>query len=148
MSSAPNMLPGSGAGTRGGLPEEKNVAQLVKENTNVYARKFQALLDRSTPHTMERWLFTLGLFLLFVLRVVISQGVSLVLAGAHDPSHINKALPLTSVTVVHRLLRPGYLHSEPVPRVPAASIRPVNSRGPGCRRGRRRRAGSTGRRWA
>ncbi|OCF36806.1 hypothetical protein I316_01402 [Kwoniella heveanensis BCC8398] len=68
----PNMAPG--AGIRGGLPEEKNVAQLVKENTNVYARKFQALLDRSTPHVLERWLVTLGLFLLFALNVVLRQG--------------------------------------------------------------------------
>ncbi|WVR07102.1 hypothetical protein IAU60_004141 [Kwoniella sp. DSM 27419] len=68
----PNMAPGSGI--RGGLPEEKNVAQIVKENTNVYARKFQALLDRSTPHVMERWLVTLGLFLLFALNVVLRQG--------------------------------------------------------------------------
>ncbi|OCF60640.1 hypothetical protein L486_00276 [Kwoniella mangroviensis CBS 10435] len=68
----PNLTPGSGI--RGGLPEEKNVAQLVKENTNVYARKFQALLDRSTPHVMERWLVTLGLFLLFVLNVILRQG--------------------------------------------------------------------------
>ncbi|WWC89267.1 uncharacterized protein L201_004188 [Kwoniella dendrophila CBS 6074] len=63
-------------GIRGGngLPEEKNVAQIVKENTNVYARKFQALLDRSTPHVMERWLATLGLFILFALNVVFRQG--------------------------------------------------------------------------
>lgn len=70
------MAPGSGSGIRGGLPEEKNVAQLVKENTNVYARRFQALLDRSTPHVMERWLVTAGLFLLFGLNVVLRQGVS------------------------------------------------------------------------
>ena len=78
-SSAPSMTPGSGAGTRGGLPEEKNVAQVIQENTNVYARKFQALLDRSTPHVVERWLGTGGLFLLFVLSVVLRQGVSCIL---------------------------------------------------------------------
>lgn len=66
--------PGTGAGMRGGLPEEKNVAQMVQEHTNVYARKFQALLDRSTPHTPERWLFTAGLFLLFALNVILRQG--------------------------------------------------------------------------
>lgn len=57
------------------MPEEKNVAQLMKENTNVYARKFQGLLDRSTPHVMERWLLTAGLFLLFALSVILRQGV-------------------------------------------------------------------------
>lgn len=72
LASAPNMTPGSGV--RGGLPEEKNVAQLVKDNTGVYARKFQALLDRSTPHVFERWIVTGGLFLLFLLNVVLRQG--------------------------------------------------------------------------
>ena len=78
MAPAPgsHMSPGTGAGIRGGLPEERNVAQLVKENTNVYSRKLQALLDRSTPHVMERWLLTGGLFLLFALSVVLRQGVS------------------------------------------------------------------------
>jgi len=69
------MTPGSGI--RGGLPEEKNVAQMVRENTTVYGRKYQALLDRSTPHVMERWLGTLGLFILFGLNVVFRQGVRL-----------------------------------------------------------------------
>jgi hypothetical protein len=68
--------PGTGAGIRGGLPEEKNVAQLVQEHTNVYARKFQGLLDRSTPHVIERWIVTGVLFLLFLLNVVLRQGVS------------------------------------------------------------------------
>ena len=53
------------------------MAQLVKENTNVYARKFQALLDRSTPHVMERWLFTGGMFVLFALSVIFRRGVGL-----------------------------------------------------------------------
>lgn len=70
--------PGTGAGLRGGLPEEKNVAEIVRENTTVYGRKFQALLDRSTPHLLERWLVTLGLFLLFALNVILRQGVSVV----------------------------------------------------------------------
>jgi hypothetical protein len=65
-----------GAGIRGGLPEEKNVAQMVRENTTVYGRKWQGLLDRSTPHVMERWLGTLGLFILFALNVIFRQGVS------------------------------------------------------------------------
>jgi hypothetical protein len=61
---------------RGGLPEEKNVAQIVRDNTTVYGRKFQGLLDRSTPHVVERWLLTLGLFIIFSLNVIFRQGVS------------------------------------------------------------------------
>ena len=61
---------------RGGLPEEKNVAQIVRDNTTVYGRKFQGLLDRSTPHVVERWLVTLGLFIVFALNVIFRQGVS------------------------------------------------------------------------
>lgn len=74
MSSPSNMVPGSGAGLRGGLPEEKNVFEVVRDNTNVYARKFQGLLDRSTPHMLERWVFTGFLFLCFTLVVVLRQG--------------------------------------------------------------------------
>lgn len=51
------------------------MAQMVKENTNVYARKFQGLLDRSTPHITERWGVTAGLFIVFCLNVVVRQGV-------------------------------------------------------------------------
>ncbi|WVO16158.1 hypothetical protein L204_103828 [Cryptococcus depauperatus] len=68
----PNMAPG--AGIRGGLPAENNMAHIVKENANVYSRKFQAFLDRSTPHVLERWLFTMGLFIIFSLNVIIRQG--------------------------------------------------------------------------
>ena len=71
-----NMNPGSGSGMRGGLPEEKNVAQMVQEHTNKYARRFQMILDRSTPMVVERWLGTLGVFLLFALNVILRQGVS------------------------------------------------------------------------
>jgi hypothetical protein len=74
MATNPSYVPGTGAGIRGGLPEEKNVFDAIKENTNVYARRWQALLDRSTPHTMERWLGTVTLFILFSLSVVVRQG--------------------------------------------------------------------------
>lgn len=36
------MAPGSGSGVRGGLPEEKNVAQIVQENTSKWGRRFVA----------------------------------------------------------------------------------------------------------
>jgi len=105
------MTPGSGI--RGGLPEEKNVAQLVRENTTVYGRKYQALLDRSTPHVMERWLGTLGLFILFALNVVFRQGVRLL---------IQKMGGGADEIVVHRVLCSCYLHAQLVPCVPAASF--------------------------
>ncbi|RXK35998.1 hypothetical protein M231_06712 [Tremella mesenterica] len=63
------------SGGRAGLGEERNVAQIVSENTGVYARKFQALLDRSTPHVMERWGVTAVLGFVFVLNVVLRQGI-------------------------------------------------------------------------
>ena len=89
-----NMAPG--AGIRGGLPEEKNVAQLVRENTTVWGRKYQGLLDRSTPHVMERWLGTLGVFILFGLNVVFRQGVSYLPASTIESTDQDSGL--SSVT--------------------------------------------------
>ncbi|KAJ6495772.1 retrieval of early ER protein Rer1 [Mycena vitilis] len=37
-------------------------------------RQYQQLLDRWTPHTLNRWLATAGLLSLFLLRIVLSQG--------------------------------------------------------------------------
>ncbi|KAL1411550.1 hypothetical protein Q8F55_002512 [Vanrija albida] len=74
MATSANYIPGSGAGIRGGLPEDKNVVDAIRENTNIYARRFQGLLDRSTPHVLERWLVTGTLFILFSLSVVARQG--------------------------------------------------------------------------
>lgn len=39
-------------------------------------RQYQSYLDRATPHVMYRWLGTLGLTVLFELRIVFAQGVS------------------------------------------------------------------------
>ncbi|TYJ54129.1 hypothetical protein B9479_005227 [Cryptococcus floricola] len=71
---ANNIGPGSGAGYRGGVSEEKSVAHKFKESTNLFARRFQAALDRSTPMVLERWLLTLGFFIIFLLNVIIRQG--------------------------------------------------------------------------
>ncbi|KAJ7106050.1 Rer1 family-domain-containing protein [Mycena crocata] len=38
------------------------------------ARQYQQLLDRWTPHTLQRWLATAGLLAVFLLRIVLSQG--------------------------------------------------------------------------
>ena len=39
-------------------------------------RQYQKILDRWTPHVLQRWLATLGLLSLFMLRIVLSHGVS------------------------------------------------------------------------
>lgn len=38
-------------------------------------RQYQQTLDKWTPHILQRWLGTLGLVALFMLRIVLSQGV-------------------------------------------------------------------------
>jgi hypothetical protein len=40
-------------------------------------RQYQQILDRWTPHILQRWLATAGLVAVFFLRIVLSQGVSL-----------------------------------------------------------------------
>ncbi|KZV89973.1 retrieval of early ER protein Rer1 [Exidia glandulosa HHB12029] len=37
-------------------------------------RRYQQLLDRSAPHTVNRWLATAGLIAVFILRIVFAQG--------------------------------------------------------------------------
>lgn len=81
MATPANLIPGSGAGIRGGLEEDKNVFDALRENTSVGARRFQALLDRSTPHVMERWLVTGTLLVLFSLSVIVRQGWYIIMCG-------------------------------------------------------------------
>lgn len=40
-------------------------------------RQYQQMLDKVTPFVLYRWLGTAGLLSVFVLRIVLSQGVSL-----------------------------------------------------------------------
>lgn len=81
MTTPANLIPGSGAGIRGGVEEDKNVFDALRDNSNVYARKFQAALDRSTPHVTERWLVTGTLLILFSLSVVVRQGWYIVMCA-------------------------------------------------------------------
>lgn len=37
-------------------------------------RQYQQTLDRWTPHVLQRWLGTLGLLIIFMLRIVLSEG--------------------------------------------------------------------------
>jgi len=53
-------------------PIQNVTAQYVK-----IQRQYQQILDRWTPHMLQRWLATVGLLALFFLRIVLAQGVSL-----------------------------------------------------------------------
>lgn len=49
--------------------------QPLKTHYTRITRQYRALLDRTAPHLMYRWLGTAGLFSLFMLRIVFAQGV-------------------------------------------------------------------------
>jgi len=52
----------------------------VQTLTNHYVkvqRQYQQILDRWTPFVLKRWLATAGLLALFMLRIVLAQGVRL-----------------------------------------------------------------------
>lgn len=48
---------------------------------NDFSRAFQHYLDRSTPHPVHRWLGTLAVALIYVLRVYFVQGFYIVSYG-------------------------------------------------------------------
>ncbi|XP_010906341.1 protein RER1B [Elaeis guineensis] len=48
---------------------------------NDFSRAFQYYLDRSTPHTLGRWLGTLGVAVIYCLRVYYVQGFYIVTYG-------------------------------------------------------------------
>lgn len=48
---------------------------------NDFSRLFQYYLDRSTPHMVERWLGTLAVAMVYVLRVYFVQGFYIVSYG-------------------------------------------------------------------
>lgn len=64
---------GSGMGQQGDKGE-KNVAQLIVDSGNKWSRAYRTLLDRSTPLTVQRWLFTGVVLLIFLAVVLIRQG--------------------------------------------------------------------------
>lgn len=41
-----------------------------------FLRQYQQVLDRWTPYALYRWLGTSGLLMIFMLRILIAQGVS------------------------------------------------------------------------
>lgn len=63
------------------MMEEDNNAPLlqnVQDKVAVARRKYQSILDRWTPYMLNRWLTTGGLLCLFILRIVLAQGVRLI----------------------------------------------------------------------
>lgn len=65
---------GSGMGQQGGDKGEKNVAQLIVDSGNKWSRAYRTLLDRSTPLTVQRWIFTGVVLVIFIAVVLIRQG--------------------------------------------------------------------------
>lgn len=68
--------------------------QTVQASISKAQRQYQQTLDRWTPHVLQRWLTTLGLLALFMLRIVLSQGVgnhlvSWCILGTHPPSVVH-----------------------------------------------------------
>lgn len=54
---------------------DSSPAQNVMASFTKLQRQYQQILDRWTPHMLYRWLGTGGVFLVFVLRIVLAQGV-------------------------------------------------------------------------
>ena len=54
-------------------PMEKVTAHYFK-----FQRQYQQSLDRWTPHVTQRWVAMVGLLVLFFLRIVFLEGVSMV----------------------------------------------------------------------
>lgn len=60
-------------------PEPSSLPAFLQPLTSKYdkyTRQYQALLDRTAPHSLQRWLTTAGLVAVFLLRIVFSHGVS------------------------------------------------------------------------
>lgn len=57
-------------------PQVPAFLQPVVDQYTKYTRMYQYQIDRTAPHTLNRWLATLGLNALFMLRIVLAQGVS------------------------------------------------------------------------
>ncbi|PPQ64929.1 hypothetical protein CVT26_015649 [Gymnopilus dilepis] len=70
------MMNDSGSGIEP-TPLQNVSAQYVK-----IQRQYQQILDRWTPYVLNRWLATAGLLLVFLLRIVLAQGICL-LIDAH-----------------------------------------------------------------
>lgn len=54
--------------------EDDGVAATFQTHTNQLSRHYQALLDRSTPFTLYRWIGFAVVLLLFLTRILVAQG--------------------------------------------------------------------------
>ena len=55
-----------------------------------YKRQYQQYLDKITPFVLYRWLATAGLMVVFALRIVLAQGVRLLLIDVRlGSSHVS-----------------------------------------------------------
>ncbi|KIK96705.1 hypothetical protein PAXRUDRAFT_289089 [Paxillus rubicundulus Ve08.2h10] len=62
-------------------PQASTPLQTVQASFSKAQRQYQQTLDRWTPHVLQRWLGTLGLLVVFMLRIVFSQGWYIVCYG-------------------------------------------------------------------
>lgn len=69
---------------------------------------YQSYLDRSVPHVLHRWLGTAGLVVVFLLRIVLAQGVSSTSLLLGASLSLTRLILLPMPTVVHRML---YVHA-------------------------------------
>jgi hypothetical protein len=64
------MMADSGSGL------ESSPVQNITAGYSKIKRQYQQVLDRWTPHILHRWLATAGLLAMFMLRILLAQGVS------------------------------------------------------------------------
>lgn len=62
----------------GADPSSSPLSALSTQYTKLH-RSYQQILDRWTPHTLNRWLATAGLLVVFFVRIVLAQGVRFML---------------------------------------------------------------------
>lgn len=55
------------------------LVQQAQDQYRKYARQYQFYLDRTTPHVTQRWAAIGGLYTIFMLRVIFSEGVRQIL---------------------------------------------------------------------
>ena len=67
---------GGGGGSGGGSPSAP-----VKQYLQEFSKLFQYYLDKSTPHSLYRWIGTFVIASIYVLRVVYLQGFYIVSYG-------------------------------------------------------------------
>jgi len=70
------MEPGTPGFEGGGGSSFPPPLQPLEVHITKWQRKYQQTLDKLTPHVYQRWAGTAGLIALFLLRIVLSQGVS------------------------------------------------------------------------